>query len=191
MATNDDVVEDQVDDDTEVEIDGDDEDGGDGGEETVEQLRERLAKADAALKKANKQAERLRRTRSGQGKRPESDGEGRKEADASSDMRVKRLAGIAALAGEGLTRAQAKIAVRLLDLDDVEVDDDGDGDFDDAIAELKESFPGLFRKDDDDDRDVRPARRQVARLTTGDKGRSAGRKALTPSEIQARALVGG
>lgn len=79
----------------------------------------------------------------------EKDGDKDDKPADDPDAKVKRLAGVAALAAEGLTKAQAKVAVRLLDLDDVDVDDDGDADLDDAIAELKETFPGLFAKGDE------------------------------------------
>lgn len=91
----------------------------------------------------------------------------RQRDEQTRELRIKRVAGMAALAGEGLTRAQAKAAVKLLNLDDVELDDDGDGDFDDAIAELKEIFPQLFAKEE------APARR-VPKVTTGDRGSASG-----------------
>ena len=88
-----------------------------------------------------------------------------KEEDQAEqpDDRLVRMAGISALAAEGLTKAQAKVAVRLLDLSGVEVDDDGDADFEDAIADLKEHFPGMFAK---------PGGQRTAggRVSTADKG---------------------
>lgn len=97
-----------------------------------------------------------------------------KEAEADAgNARVARLAGVTALVAEGLTKAQAKVAVRLLDLSEVEVDDDGDADFEDAIAELKEAFPGMFAK-----QEQAGTRRAGGRVSTADKG---GSKTKEPS----------
>jgi hypothetical protein len=73
------------------------------------------------------------------------DDEGEKDRPkADPDARVKRLAVTAALAGEGLTKAQAKRAAGMVDLSEIEVDEDGDADLEDVIDELKETFPALF-----------------------------------------------
>jgi hypothetical protein len=61
-----------------------------------------------------------------------------------ADRRARRLGGIAALTEAGLTKVQAKSALKLMDLESVDIDEDGDGDFEDAVAELRETFPGLF-----------------------------------------------
>lgn len=61
-----------------------------------------------------------------------------------TDNRVRRAGAIAALTEAGMTRAQAKRALPLMDLDSVEIDEDGDGDYDDAITDLKDMFPQLF-----------------------------------------------
>jgi glutaredoxin len=63
---------------------------------------------------------------------------------ADPELKVKRLAVVAALAGEGMTKDQAKVAARLVDLAEVDVDDDGDADLDDVISELKRTFPAMF-----------------------------------------------
>ncbi len=86
------------------------------------------------------------------------------DAEAKSELRVKRLAGQTALAAEGLTKPQAKVAVRLLDLTDVEVDEDGDADFEDAIEELKALFPSLFAKQEG------TGRTPPRKVTTSDRG---------------------
>lgn len=80
------------------------------------------------------------------------------------DERVRRLAGITALTSEGMSKAQAKVAVRLLDLSAVEVDEDGDADLDDAVEELKTLFPGLFAKPSAGGNGA------VRRVTTADRG---------------------
>jgi hypothetical protein len=87
-----------------------------------------------------------------------------------ADTRVKRLAGVAALTAEGLSKAQAKVAVRLLDLSEVEVDEDGDADLEDAVEELKELFPGLFGKADTSNGRPTPPRK----VTTADRGGRSG-----------------
>jgi hypothetical protein len=98
-------------------------------------------------------------------------------AEAEREMKVKRLAGVAALTSEGLTKQQAKVAVRLLNLDDVEVDDDGDGDFEDAIAELKEVFPQLFAKESGGSGG---GRTRAPRVATGNRGDGGGASKRDP-----------
>jgi len=73
---------------------------------------------------------------------------------------------------EGLSKDQAKVALRLMDLSSVDVDDDGDADFDDEIEALKDTFPALFDRE---------ARRTVTRVKTSG-GRSDGGSAMTPDE---------
>jgi len=74
--------------------------------------------------------------------------EGKDDAPAPDpDLRVKRQAGIAALTDAGLSRAQAKTAVKLLDLSGLDVDEDGEVDDDDLeglVDDLKEQFPAMF-----------------------------------------------
>lgn len=88
---------------------------------------------------------------------------GKAEADKAPpvdpDLKVKRQGALAALTGAGLTKDQAKKAVRLMDLDSVEVDEDGDVDLDEALADLKTAFPGLF-----------PAGKRAPRVDQADKG---------------------
>jgi hypothetical protein len=67
-------------------------------------------------------------------------------AEPADDTRLVRAAGIAALVGAGLTKDQAKSAVRLMDLRGITVDEDGDADLEDEVDELKERFPGLFER---------------------------------------------
>lgn len=90
----------------------------------------------------------------------------KQSAEVEREMKTKRIAGVAALAGEGLTKDQAKRIVRLLDLSDVELDEDGDGDFSDAIEDLKATFPELFAA-------KRPARPAVSTKNRGDGGGNA------------------
>ena len=107
--------------------------------------QEEWQKTQRALKRANTQAAKLRAEKKGPATSgsTESGEEGTPPA-ADPDARVKRLAGIAALTAEGLTREQARSAVRFLDLSSVEVDEEGDADLEDAIGELKDLFPQMF-----------------------------------------------
>ncbi|MCE7081155.1 hypothetical protein [Streptomyces sp. ST2-7A] len=180
-----------------------------------EELKTRLRKQTAALRKANKEAKRLRleakarrererrttdrdRDRSG-----EKDTERReKDADRADDRahreeeRTKRLSLSVALTAEGLTKEQAKrlAGSRLINLDDVDLDDDGWADWGDQIEDLRDDFPALFAKakDEQDEEDVRPRRRTPRRPDTSNKpgAAAAGKRKLTPSERQARALMG-
>lgn len=68
-------------------------------------------------------------------------------AQAASDTRARRAAGITALVEAGMSKAQAKDALTLIKLDKLAVDQDGDVDDDDlsdAVKSLKDKFPGLF-----------------------------------------------
>jgi hypothetical protein len=112
------------------------------------------------------------------GKEGDTGGEGSGDATpvTAPDERVKRLAGIAALASEGMTREQARTAVRLLDLTDVEVDEDGEADgLEDAVAELKTQFPAMFTKADEDGEGGR--RRPRPRTSGGRSGAGGNTKA--------------
>lgn len=71
-------------------------------------------------------------------------------AQAASDTRARRAAGITALVEAGMSKAQAKDALTLIKLDKLTVDQDGDVDDDDlsdAVKGLKDKFPGLFPVD--------------------------------------------
>lgn len=89
----------------------------------------------------------------------------RRAAPPQDDTKAKRMAGVAALMGVGLTKDQAKSAVRLLDLDAVELDDDGDADLEDEIEDLRERFPALFERTVRYRRPPAPGRRSPDRGT--------------------------
>lgn len=122
-----------------------DEDDTEEPEDTVESLRERLAKADAALKKANKESERRRRAaKATEAEEPKVSA----ESDDRSHDRAVRAAGRAALREAGFTGSaeRAKRLLRLIDTREVEFDDDDDPmGLDAQIDELKDDFPELFR----------------------------------------------
>lgn len=160
MADEDPEVEETEDPD--VENDETEEDADEEPEDPANVLAER-DKLRGALKKIKDERTKLRAdlAKARESKESEED-----DAEARGEMRVKRLAGITALTAEGLSKAQAKVAVRLLDLSDVEVDDEGDADFEDAVEELKELFPGLFGKQSSSQQQ-RPRPTKVA---TSDRG---------------------
>lgn len=127
-------------------------------EEFTPPSKEETARMKAALKARKKERDDARRELAAL----KSKGEEGEAEKPDPDLKVKRLAGIAALTSEGLSKDQAKVALRLLDLTNVEVDDDGDADFEDAIEELKETFPNLFAKE-------KPTT-GPRRVTTADRG---------------------
>lgn len=91
-----------------------------------------------------------------------------KETAPDPDLKVKRQGVIAALTAEGMTREQAKVAVRLVDLGNVTVDDDGDADVEDELDTLRTTFPHLFTKAEGGQRQRAP------KVTTADKGGKSG-----------------
>jgi hypothetical protein len=122
------------------------------------ELKKRLARAAAALKKANGEAAKLRRTvkkapakKAAPAARDE-DGTpavvGAVEAlEARYRSQAIRREGAAAIleAGFSGSRQEAKDLTRLFDLDELDVDEDGDVDgLDDAVEMLKERYPALF-----------------------------------------------
>ncbi len=132
----------------ELDDDGTEEQDGDEKEPTPEELKASVANLEKALKKANREAARLRNEKKATeaGKETESKGE-----EKPADDRYKRSAVAAATraefkeAGFTGTKEQAAKLARLLDLDDIDVDEDGEVDgLEDAVADLKEQFPALF-----------------------------------------------
>ncbi|MCX4504572.1 phage scaffolding protein [Streptomyces anulatus] len=94
---------------------------------------------------------------------PEESGESKWRAAAARNSAATALSA----AGFPGSRKQAARLTRLLDLSDVEPDDNGDFDFDDEIETLKEEFPALFAEPGEQ-------RRRAPRVTTSDRGRTAG-----------------
>lgn len=123
--------------------------------EAVAAERDKLRRT--LLNMKQRHARQLEAAKSGAAKDPVDDAEAKARAEKETH-RVKRMAGIAALTAEGMTREQAKVAVGLLDFDAIEVDEDGDADLEDVIADLKSQFPGMFAKQADGKRKLPPAR---------------------------------
>jgi hypothetical protein len=140
-------------DDEELDTDAGDDDGKDANPpaDTPAPTAEDWERAQRKLKR---QEDRITRLLKAQGKPVTRDAAGNVADDdapaapaTDPDVRVKRQAGIAALTDAGLSRAQAKTAVRLLDLSGLEVDDDGevdDDDLEELVEDLREKFPAMF-----------------------------------------------
>jgi hypothetical protein len=139
-------------DDAELDLDLDNEelDGADEGTEkepTPEELKASVANLEKALKKANREAAKLRNEKKAADE-PKGD---EKPAETKGEDKYKRSAVAAAAraelkdAGFTGTKEQAAKLSKLLDLDDLDVDDDGEVEgLEDAVADLKEQFPALF-----------------------------------------------
>lgn len=179
-------MQDEIDqtDDTEL-----DDETGEGGEseddwepptrEEFEQLQRQLARA---RKEATKRRKRLAQMREGQDDdADEADEEPRTtdrrelkrllaDAEARVEARYKpalvKQAAKAALAQAGFAGEVTSRTMRMLDLDELEVDEDGEvAGLDEAIEELKEDMPQLFRKP-----------RATGRPATGGRSLDAGNK---------------
>lgn len=160
--------------------DPDDNDPDDGGEWTPP-TREEWEKAQRTMAARKRERDDARREAAQlrDGVKPKADpadpaaGKAEEKAAAreESDNRARRAAGIAALVEAGLTRAAAKEAIPLLKLKGLEVDADGDVDEEglaDAVAAMKERFPGMF-----------PGRKSSRQRTADGGGPRGGTKSAT------------
>ena len=183
-------------DDDEEEEDGDD----DLADLSEEELRDELAKARRSLsvasgsskikrdkiKRLNAELAEARRPKAKKADDDEIDPEAIKaaakaEARAESDARIRRTAARAELKAAGIPADQVGKLVGMLDLDSLDVDDDGEIDgLDEAIEELKTSWPQLF---------TAPRRKRASVAGTREDGDGSKRK-LTASERQAAAALG-
>lgn len=115
------------------------------------ELAAQLAKAQEALKKANREAKERREAlekiqRESEGEEEAKIRTAKEEVAAEWQDRFVKVAARGALVEAGVTIDPAK-ALRLLDLDDVEVDDSGDvKGLDVAVAALKKESPEFFKK---------------------------------------------
>ena len=137
------TVDPEVDQNVDPDADPDDDGGDDGYEpparEEWERVRRTLVKRQAEKKQLQAELAALRAQQPKDGGKPADP----PPAD-TGDAKLRRMGALTALVESGLTRAQAKVAVRLVNVDSVVIDEFGDGDYDEAIAELKETFPGMF-----------------------------------------------
>lgn len=145
---------------------GDDDDADDDDqEETLESVKEELAKTRAALRKANREATKKRvATKATPAKKATSrrattddDADDRADeveaAERRAEERVIRTEGAVAILAAGFSgdRRAARDLAKLLDLDDLELDDDGEVDgLDEAVAALVKRFPRLFESDEEE-----------------------------------------
>ncbi|MGC5565331.1 hypothetical protein ACPYPG_21185 [Streptomyces sp. FR-108] len=125
----------------------------------------KLSNAAKARKRERDAAKReLATLKSGKDEEDEDDNEAKKWRSTAA-----RNSAATALSAAGFpgTAKQARLLTRLLDLDSAEPDGNGDFDFEDEIEELKEEFPSLFKE-------LGEPRRRAPKVTTSDRGRSAG-----------------
>lgn len=196
MADEDDDFETDMDDDAGTEGDDDAGTEGDGEADTDDpaELKKRLAKQAAALKKANAQAARLRaaakkapakKVAAKVVKPAESAQDGAEAGRAAEDAEARftrhaiRTEGAAAILEAGFSgdRKAARDLTRLLDSDLLDVDEDGEVDgLDEAVEELVEKYPGLFAKQEGGaGRQQAPRRQRVQSIDSAAGSRSSRR----------------
>lgn len=196
------VDDEEDDDDDDTEEDDDEEDdlaelSEDDLRAELKRTRESLSKASGSskakrdkIKKLNAELDEARKPKPKKAKDDDDDDapdldaireEARREERRASDDRVRKAEARGALKAAGVPLARVSKAVGLLTLDDLDVDDDGEVEgLEDAIDALREDWPELFPK--------RTKRRQSV-AGDADDGKSK-RRALTASEIQAKAALG-
>jgi hypothetical protein len=191
MADEDDDFETDMDDDAGTEGDDDAGTEGEGEADTDDpaELKKRLAKQAAALKKANAQAARLRAAakkapakKAVKAVKPaESAQEGTEagraaeDADARFTRHAIRTEGAAAILEAGFSgdRKAARDLTRLLDAELLDVDEDGEVDgLDEAVEELVEKYPGLFAKQEGGAGRQQAPRRRVQSIDSAAGSRS-------------------
>lgn len=136
-------------------------------QEEWERTRAALTKANGEAKKhrlALKNAKKVANDSSAASGAEKARQDAEREAEEKYLPRIKRSAAKSALIGAGLADADkadvVKAAVRLIDLDELDVDEDGDVEgLEEAVAELKRKFPGMFTKT-----------RTKGKVSTGDRG---------------------
>ncbi|KND38474.1 phage scaffolding protein [Streptomyces acidiscabies] len=167
------------------EQDQDDEEGNGDNDDVYKPPSEyEWKKVQRALKRANKEAENLRKnTDTVDGtEKEENEKKVRDDAVKESDSRWKPIvvkqAARAALAEAGLIKPPNRL-LRMLDMDDIDVNEDGEIDgLDEQIRDFKKEFPEFFGRSTPKDVDG------------GDKGSRAGSDKSSAARI-ARSLTGG
>lgn len=172
------------DEDVEEQDHDDEEDDDEGGKEWKPPSEYEWRKVQRALKRANKEAENLRRNTETVDDAAKEENEKKvrdaavKESDARWKPIVVKQAARAALAEAGLVKNPNRL-LRMLDMDDIDVSDDGEIDgLDEQIRDFKKEFPEFF------------GRRSPKDVDGGDKGSRTG-KAQGSAGLIARALTGG
>lgn len=190
--------DDDLDDDDEGD-DDDDPDDEDDDEEDPKELARKLKVANAKLARDRKRRRRDKEAeeepkKSGKGKKKDDDDEidedeirdrAQKEADEKADERVKKIGVRAGLKSAGLSAASITLLTPQIDLRDLDVDEDGEIDgLDEAIDELRDEYPELFKK-------TRTSGGSSAVNGDDDRGEKRPRgKQYTATEIQAAKLEG-
>ena len=178
--------DDDVQEDEDVEDqDQDEEEGGDNNDDVYKPPSEyEWRKVQRALKRANKEAENLRKSTEtvDDADKEETEKKIRQEAVKESDARWKpvvvKQAARAALAEAGLIKPPNRL-LRMLDMDDIDVNEDGEIDgLDEQIRDFKKEFPEFF------------GRRSPKDVDGGDKGSRTG-KTQGSAGLIARSLTGG
>jgi len=172
-----DTDEDESDDEDEDESD---DDKGKGKGEDVEA---RLKKLERSLRRARGESQKWKRIANSNADK----GDDKNKDDDGPDYRTAALtqAGVNALVGAGFTGSSRR-AERLLatiSLDDIEADSRGrfdPDDFADAIEDIKDEFPELFRSEDDDSAGSR--RRPASRVNRSTGSSSSSSTKLTSDQ---------
>ncbi|MFJ8935364.1 hypothetical protein ACIRL0_06545 [Streptomyces sp. NPDC102365] len=158
-----DDVEDVEDQDVDTEVDDEEDD-----EPWEPPSKERWEKLEKAANARRHEIKELRKQIGDLKYAKEDEDEGETEAKKWRSTAARNSAATAlSAAGFPGTAKQARLLTRLLDLDSADPDSNGDFDFDDEIDELKEQFPSLFKE-------AGEPRRRAPKVTTSDRGRSAG-----------------
>lgn len=168
---------------------GDDEDDDDDSEYEPPTKAE-WKKTQDALKKANAQAKKHRLAAKKAASAKDGGADKKDVEKAISDTEAKwrpRLvnkAAKAALLAAGASKPDRLI--KLIDHDELDIDDDGEVEgLDDAIEELKEDYPELFKEKDDDDDKPKRRRRPGSADTGKGKQRASGQKKSSADRIAA------
>jgi hypothetical protein len=195
--------DDDEDDDEDDENDDEDDDDPD-ADKSDDELRAELKATRASLAKANGQSakrrkalrERERELEEARKPKPkkkddeDDDGpdldtvrhEAKSEGEKAGIARAKRAEAKAALLSAGVNPDRVAKATNLIDLDDLDLDDDGLDGIDDAIEDLRKSWPELF---------ARPRKRRDSVIGERDAdGASRKPKPKTASEQAAAQLLG-
>lgn len=107
--------------------------------------------------------------------------EAKSEGEKAGIARAKKAEARASLLSAGVNPERAAKAIGLLNLDELDLDDDGLDGIDEAIEDLRKTWPELFAK-------PRKKREHVGGERGGDDGERRG-KAKTASEIAAERLL--
>lgn len=192
VMEDDDSEDDEADDDDSDDDDSDDDDDEDDDAEYVAPTKAEWKKTQDALKKANSQARKfrleLKQAKNGGSKDGSKDVEKAvADTEAKWKPRLVNKAAKAALLAAGASKPDRLI--KLIDHDELDIDDDGEVDgLDDAIEELKEDYPELFKTSDDDDDDKNKPRR---RRRPGSPDTGTGKRPASKQKSSAERIAGG